>query len=144
MRFSFLTPFLRHPWTKSAGRHGILRRSYYVFIRYRNTRCQLRVMCRCQSVVWRRDMAMVNFAMSPLRRRNCFLVLAFIFFIPFCIFVLFTVPGTFLFIFIKILTILSILNYHDCQIKNSSWYAHDPSWTIKLVHSVYWQSSKWQ
>ncbi|XP_018572245.1 alpha-1,3-mannosyl-glycoprotein 4-beta-N-acetylglucosaminyltransferase B [Anoplophora glabripennis] len=37
-------------------------------------------------------MAVVNFAMSPLRRRNCFLVLAFIVFIPFCLFVLFSVP----------------------------------------------------
>jgi hypothetical protein len=38
-------------------------------------------------------MAVVNFAMSPLRRRNCFLVLAFVVFIPFCAFVLFSVPG---------------------------------------------------
>ncbi|EFA00960.2 alpha-1,3-mannosyl-glycoprotein 4-beta-N-acetylglucosaminyltransferase B [Tribolium castaneum] len=37
-------------------------------------------------------MAVVNFAMSPLRRRNCFLVLAFVVFIPFCAFVLFSVP----------------------------------------------------
>ncbi|XP_044753769.1 alpha-1,3-mannosyl-glycoprotein 4-beta-N-acetylglucosaminyltransferase B [Coccinella septempunctata] len=37
-------------------------------------------------------MAVVNLAMSPLRRRNCFLVLAFVVFIPFCVFVLFSVP----------------------------------------------------
>lgn len=38
-------------------------------------------------------MAVVNLVMSPMRRRNCFLVVAFVVFIPFCAFVLFTVPG---------------------------------------------------
>lgn len=37
-------------------------------------------------------MALTNLAMSSLRRRNCFLVLAFIVFIPFCAFVLLSVP----------------------------------------------------
>ncbi|VEN34417.1 unnamed protein product, partial [Callosobruchus maculatus] len=38
------------------------------------------------------DMTVVNIAMSPLRRRNCFLLLAFVVFIPFCLFVLFSAP----------------------------------------------------
>ncbi|XP_065171770.1 alpha-1,3-mannosyl-glycoprotein 4-beta-N-acetylglucosaminyltransferase B-like [Atheta coriaria] len=37
-------------------------------------------------------MAVVNLVVTPLRRRNCLLVLAFVVFIPFCFFVLFSVP----------------------------------------------------
>lgn len=48
---------------------------------------------RPMCVVWQWDMAVVNFPMSSLRRRNCFLVLAFVVFLPFCAFVLFSVPG---------------------------------------------------
>lgn len=34
----------------------------------------------------------MNLPMSPLRRRNCFLILGFVVFVPFCFFVLFSVP----------------------------------------------------
>ncbi|XP_019866107.1 alpha-1,3-mannosyl-glycoprotein 4-beta-N-acetylglucosaminyltransferase B [Aethina tumida] len=37
-------------------------------------------------------MTVLNLALGPLRRRNCFLVLAFVVFVPFCVFVLFSVP----------------------------------------------------
>ncbi|XP_017774951.1 PREDICTED: alpha-1,3-mannosyl-glycoprotein 4-beta-N-acetylglucosaminyltransferase B [Nicrophorus vespilloides] len=37
-------------------------------------------------------MAVVNLAATPLRRRNCLLAIAFVVFVPFCIFVLFSVP----------------------------------------------------
>ncbi|KAH1018186.1 hypothetical protein HUJ05_006000 [Dendroctonus ponderosae] len=35
----------------------------------------------------------LNLAMSPLRRRHCFLVLGCVLFVPFCCFILFSVPG---------------------------------------------------